>query len=469
MSSVVAAGDKKVENTKRYLEDKFAKMKAQRAEEKRRLKELEEKMAAMGIEEAERTKMRSQLRRAMLREKKEANRRVSVQDFDSLAMIGKGAFGEVRLVRDKHDGGLYALKAMVMHAMKSKNQVEHVKAEQDILAEANSPWLVKLQYSFKDELNLYLVMEFMSGGDLMSLLIKEDVLREDAVQFYAVEACLAVQCVHDLGYVHRDLKPDNILIDHHGHLKLTDLGLAKKHHDMPSFGAMEKGQPAASADLGDQDFSESKGHRTRVQLFSTVGTPDYIAPEVLAGDGYGAECDWWSLGVIFFECLVGYPPFYADAPMMTCRKIVHWSKYFKFPKEARMGLSKSCMEFVQQLVCDRKVRLGTTAGIKEFQSHPWLAGFDWNNVRSMKAPYITSDSARIMKLAESLSKMEPGDPKFKRYVQEMTKNFDKFEHHQLEGGKRVGVGKETDFLGYTFNRSKEKGGDTDLIELLKQE
>ena len=96
MSSVVAAGDKKVENTKRYLEDKFAKMKAQRAEEKRRLKELEEKMAAMGIEEAERTKMRSQLRRAMLREKKEANRRVSVQDFDSLAMIGKGAFGEVR-------------------------------------------------------------------------------------------------------------------------------------------------------------------------------------------------------------------------------------------------------------------------------------------------------------------------------------------------------------------------------------
>ncbi len=199
MSAVVSQETKKkAENTKKYLEDKFAKMKADRAEERRRRQDLEVRMANMNLSADQKKKMRNDLKQKLLQEKRDQNRRISVADFESLAIVGKGAFGEVRLVREKKSGELYALKAMVMEAMKIKNQIEHIRAEQNILAQANTSWLVKLQYSFKDDINLYLVMEFMAGGDLMSLLMKEDILSENAVKFYAVEASLAVQCVHDL-------------------------------------------------------------------------------------------------------------------------------------------------------------------------------------------------------------------------------------------------------------------------------
>eukprot|EP00943_MAST-04B_sp_MAST-4B-sp1_P006890 g6890.t1 len=457
MSAVVSQETlKKAENTKKYLEDKFAQMKAARAEERQRKRDLEVRMASMNLSASEKQKMRNDLKKQLLEEKRDQHRRIGVNDFESLAIVGKGAFGEVRLVREKKTGELFALKAMVMEAMKMKNQIEHIRAEQNILAEANTSWLVKLQYSFKDDINLYLAMEFMAGGDLMSLLMKEDILNENAVQFYAVEASLAVQCVHDLGYVHRDLKPDNILIDHHGHLKLTDLGLAKKHQTVntndPNF--MKKTFDTSSSSTSLAKGSQAK-HRTRNQLFSTVGTPDYIAPEVLGGEGYGSECDWWSLGVIFFECLVGYPPFYSDQPMDTCRKIMNWKRVLKFPEESLSHLSKESITFVKELICDREDRLCYKNGIEDVKTHPWLKDFKWDSVRSMKAPYLTTSSLRVGELIDELSSMKRSDPLFNRHVKELTSNFDEFRHTPLQGGKRVGLSKETDFLGYTYKRKKQ--------------
>tara|TARA_B100000795_G_C22619015_1_gene368091 strand:- start:38 stop:775 length:738 start_codon:yes stop_codon:yes gene_type:complete len=229
------AQKKKAEQTKAYLKAKYEQMKIDREAKANRRKELESRMAEVGLSDAEKTAARGKLRKEESADMREARKRFSVRDFVSLSVVGKGAFGEVRLVRKKDDGHLLALKAMVKDQMVVKNQVGHVRAERDILGEGDNPWLIKLHYSFQDDHHLYLIMEYMPGGDLMALLMKEDVLTEAATRIIAAESCLAIQSVHDLGYVHRDLKPDNLLIDHFGHIKLTDLGLCKKT-DVPDFG-----------------------------------------------------------------------------------------------------------------------------------------------------------------------------------------------------------------------------------------
>jgi serine/threonine kinase 38 len=381
----------------------------------------------------------------------------------SLSVVGKGAFGEVRLVRKKDDGQLLALKAMVKDQMVVKNQVGHVRAERDILSEADNPWLVKLQYSFQDDHHLYLIMEYMPGGDLMALLMKEDVLTEEATRIIAAESCLAIQSVHDLGYVHRDLKPDNLLIDHFGHIKLTDLGLCKKT-DVPDFGQGKSGSNlTAQEGEGEEEASSgatstTKTHRSRAKLYSTVGTPDYIAPEVLSQRGYGKECDWWSLGVILFECVSGYPPFYADEPMQTCRKIVNWRQTFAFPDEAVKSASAECIDFIRQMVCDRSERLGQN-GVGDFQAHPFMANLNWDTLRDDVGPYVNrADGERTQAVMDALKTLPVTHPHFNAFVKELTGKFDDFPHTPLEGGARTHMAKgKTEFLGYTYKRQKEKG------------
>lgn len=154
--------------------------------------------------------------------------KISVHDYDPLKIIGRGAFGEVRVCRHKKTDEIVAIKKMKKNEMIIKNQEKHIKAERDILAIAqNNPWIVELKCSFQDEKFLYLVMEFLQGGDLMTLLIEKDILTEEESRFYIAETILAVKSVHDMNYIHRDLKPDNLLIGSDGHVKLSDFGLCK--------------------------------------------------------------------------------------------------------------------------------------------------------------------------------------------------------------------------------------------------
>jgi len=259
------------------------------------------------------------------------------------------------------------------------------------LALADNPWVVKLDYSFQDDKNLYLVMEFLQGGDLMTVLMDKDILSEEATRFYIAEIAMAILSVHRLNYVHRDLKPDNILLDTNGHIKLSDFGLCK---------AFESGQTtyldqykAVAKDAAGKEIKDAKAtaygpkrkqwkQRGRQLAYSTVGTPDYIAPEVFAQTGYGQECDWWSLGVIMYECLVGYPPFYAEDPMSTCRKIVNWKKTLVFPPEA--NLSDAARDLITKLICDSANRIS----FDQLKKHKFFEGIDWENLRKIKCPIL---------------------------------------------------------------------------------
>lgn len=436
----------KAKATKAYLEQKYATMKKEREESRVRRNTLEQQMEALRLTERKKEQYRQELRTQELQSMRHQRKRLTVQDFQPLAVIGRGAFGEVRLVRKKDSGEVFALKSLVKSAMVMKNQVGHVKAERDILASADNDneWLVTLHYSFQDDHMLYMVMEYLPGGDLMGLLMKEDTLSEETTRFYAAEMILAIESVHELGYIHRDMKPDNVLLDAHGHLKLTDLGLCKKmdtrvdllpvtQHsiDSSTAGINSLSNSSASGALIDgPDTSRSRPFlRNRQVAFSTVGTPDYIAPEVLAQKGYGKECDWWSMGVILYECLVGYPPFYADEPMQTCRKIINWRQAFGFPPEAKAKLSPQCMDFIRRLVCNAENRLGN-ASVDEIKQHPWFRGIDWTNVRTMKAPSIPPGGG--MEFENTLKQLQLNDPQqcgpaYQTLVKNITSNFDEFQ------------------------------------------
>lgn len=240
--------------------------------------------------------------------------------FIKLKTIGCGAFGEVDLVqRTDRPNQLFAMKTMRKSIVLKRNQIAHVKAERDIMAEADNEWIVKLYFSFQDTENLYLVMEYVPGGDLMSLLIKLEIFEESLVKFYASELVMAIETVHKMGFIHRDIKPDNILIDQHGHVKLTDFGLCtgfRWTHDSKIYSNNNVSKHETRRKI--KNLADSKH-----LAYSIVGTPNYIAPEILECKGYSQSCDWWSLGVILYEMLIGRPPFCAPTPDETQQKVLY--------------------------------------------------------------------------------------------------------------------------------------------------
>ena len=291
---------------------------------------------------------------------------------------------------------------------------------------------------------------------------------------------MAVQSVHDLGYIHRDLKPDNFLLDHNGHIKLTDLGLCKKvglpdvtklHATQGSEAAKAAGAMAAAAASGAK--AKVKGgsvgrHRDRGLAYSTVGTPDYIAPEVLSQGGYGKECDWWSLGVILFECLVGYPPFYADEPMQTCRKIVNWRHTFVFPAEARQSLSAAAIDFVKRMVCDARDRIGRRHGLEEIKAHAWFTAnkVDWATLRQGDGPYIPQQGREMREIVEQIQALSgPSDPAWRPMVKKLTANFDDFPDTPMPGAATAGGGRNVKSLAAQTQVSEAAQG---RIEGLKR-
>ncbi|KAA8567367.1 hypothetical protein EYC84_010392 [Monilinia fructicola] len=340
----------------------------------------------------------------------QASKRASIYDFyapetdqtttNTLKIIGKGAFGEVKLVQKKQDGKVYAMKSLIKTEMFKKDQLAHVRAERDILAESDSPWVVKLFTTFQDQDFLYMLMEFLPGGDLMTMLIKYEIFSEDITRFYIAEIVLAIEAVHKLGFIHRDIKPDNILLDRGGHVKLTDFGLSTgfhKLHENSYYQQLLQGKSSKpknnrqSVSLDEINLTVSNRSvindwrkSRRVMAYSTVGTPDYIAPEIFSGHGYSYDCDWWSLGTIMFECQVGWPPFCAEDAHDTYRKIVAWRTNLYFPEDVQLG--PEAENLIRSLVCNSENRLGRVSA-DEIKNHKFFRGVEFDTLRRIRAPF----------------------------------------------------------------------------------
>ncbi|VUZ41893.1 unnamed protein product, partial [Hymenolepis diminuta] len=370
------------------LENFYNNLATQSQERQKRYKILECMMESEGLTEDQKQQKRSQhaLKESEYLRLKRA--RLTVDDFTPLKVIGKGAFGEVRLVQKQDNGYIYAMKILRKADMRQKDQIAHVRAERDILVKANNPWVVKMFYSFQDSVNLYLVMEFLPGGDMMTLLMKLDTLTEPQTQFYVAETVLAVDSIHKMGFIHRDIKPDNLLLDSKGHLKLSDFGLCtglKKAHRTEFYKDLSQAVPSDFAYnlMDSRRRAESWKKYRRTLAYSTVGTPDYIAPEVFHQKGYECSCDWWSLGVIMYEMLMGFPPFCASTAHETYQNVMSWRETLTFPPDT--PISKEAHDLITSLCTDAEHRLGSKGGLEQFRKHPFFANVDWENIRERPA------------------------------------------------------------------------------------
>ncbi|XP_021949296.1 rho-associated protein kinase 2 isoform X1 [Folsomia candida] len=293
--------------------------------------------------------------------------RMRPDDFNLIKVIGRGAYGEVQLVRHKSTSKVYAMKLLSKFEMIKRSDSAFFWEERDIMAHANSEWIVQLHFAFQDTKYLYMTMDYMPGGDLVNLMSNYDV-PEKWAKFYCAEVVLALDAIHSMGFVHRDVKPDNMLLDKHGHLKLADFGTCMR---MDANGL--------------------------VHSDTAVGTPDYISPEVLKSQGggggegeYGRECDWWSVGVFLYEMLVGDTPFYADSLVGTYGKIMDHKNSLKFPDD--VGISNDAKSLICSFLMDRNTRLGRN-GVEEIKAHRFFIDDQWNfeNIRRYGVPPVVPE------------------------------------------------------------------------------
>ncbi|KNC96665.1 AGC/DMPK/GEK protein kinase [Spizellomyces punctatus DAOM BR117] len=333
--------------------------------------------------------------------------RINTADFDIVKTLATGAVGRVCLVKYKPTRKVYAMKILKKTDLLTRQEAGFFMEERDALVFAKaSEWITTLYAAFQDEENLYLVMEYASGGSLRSLLNnREEVMREEDARFYIAQILLALDELHKHNFIHRDVKPENCLIDRSGHLKLADFGSCIRMDDAKA-----------------------------VTSHQTVGTPDYISPEILrAHEGnstYGRECDWWSLGIILYELLYDEVPFYSESLMETYGKIMDHEKHFAFPEDS--DVSEEALDLMRRLICKKETRLGRQ-GSQEIQGHPWFKGFDWSAVRNMTPPFIP----------------ELSGPDDTRYFEDEEDESKKVTKKTLVKTKEF-TGQHLPFVGYTY-------------------
>ncbi|KAI9821189.1 MAG: hypothetical protein M1827_003923 [Pycnora praestabilis] len=277
-------------------------------------------------------------------------RALKIEDFDLLKVVGKGSFGKVMQVMKRDTHRIYALKTIRKAHIISRSEVAHTLAERSVLAQINNPFIVPLKFSFQSPEKLYLVLAFVNGGELFHHLQKEQRFDINRSRFYTAELLCALECLHGFNVIYRDLKPENILLDYSGHIALCDFGLCK-------------------LDMKDED---------RTNTF--CGTPEYLAPELLLGQGYTKTVDWWTLGVLLYEMLTGLPPFYDENTNEMYRKILSEPLHFPGPEI----VPPAAKDLLTRLL-DRNPnqRMGFN-GASEIKAHPFFHSIDWRKLLQRK-------------------------------------------------------------------------------------
>jgi len=326
--------------------------------------------------------------------------KISKDDFELLNVIGKGSFGKVMQVRKKDDGKIYAMKVLRKEAIIARKQVTHTKAEKSILQKIQHPFIVQLHYAFQTKDKLYMILDYINGGELFFHLKKEGRFQETRVRFYASEIVCALAHLHSLGIVYRDLKPENILLNSEGHITITDFGLSKQ----------------IKMDEGTHTF---------------CGTPEYLAPEVLKGQGHGIAVDWWSLGTLVFEMLTGLPPFYSQNINIMYQKILNGE--LRFPSY----VSPEAQSLLEGLLTrDVEKRLGSGPdGSNEVKRHHFFNGMDWEKLemKEIDAPFKPKVKSEI-----DISQIDP------TFTQERPQDS------LVENALSETMAKENNFDGFTF-------------------
>ncbi|XP_035225473.1 cAMP-dependent protein kinase catalytic subunit 3-like isoform X2 [Stegodyphus dumicola] len=299
---------------------------------------------------------------------------VKLDDFEMLKTIGTGTFGRVVLCRRKKDGRYYAMKILEIADVIRLKQVDHVKNEKALLVQVQHPFIIELLWTHHDSNCLYMLFEYVCGGELFTYLRNAGRFSSSTAQLYAAEIVLALEYLHKLSIVYRDLKPENLLLDRDGHLKITDFGFAKKLHD---------------------------------KTWTLCGTPEYLAPEIIQSKGHNKAVDWWALGILIYEMLAGFPPFFDDNPFAIYEKIlagkIDWPKHID-------PVAKDLIK--KLLVPDRAKRLGNMKhGADDVKRHRWFKNISWEDVyyKKVQTPLVPKVS-------------HPGDTRyFDNYQEKKTK------------------------------------------------
>ncbi|EME84534.1 uncharacterized protein MYCFIDRAFT_152751 [Pseudocercospora fijiensis CIRAD86] len=285
---------------------------------------------------------------------RETKGKYTLADFQISRTLGTGSFGRVHLVQSKHNQRFYAVKVLKKAQVVKMKQVEHTNDERKMLQRCRHPFLITLWGTWQDSKNLYMVMDFIEGGELFSLLRKSQRFPNPVAKFYAAEVTLALDYLHSMNIIYRDLKPENLLLDRHGHIKITDFGFAKEVPDI---------------------------------TWTLCGTPDYLAPEVVSSKGYNKSVDWWSLGILIFEMLAGFTPFWdSGSPLKIYENILKGR--VKYPPY----IHPDAQDLLSKLItADLTKRLGNLhGGSRDVMNHAWFAEVTWERLskKDIDAPYV---------------------------------------------------------------------------------
>uniref|UniRef100_A0A0D6QZ99 non-specific serine/threonine protein kinase n=1 Tax=Araucaria cunninghamii TaxID=56994 RepID=A0A0D6QZ99_ARACU len=320
--------------------------------------------------------------------------KIGPQDFELLRVVGQGAFGKVFQVRQKGTNEIYAMKVMKKDKIITRNHVDYMRAERDILTKVVHPFIVQLRYSFQTKSKLYLILDFINGGHLFFQLYRQVTFSEDLARFYTAEIISAVSHLHKNGIIHRDLKPENILMDAEGHVMLTDFGLAK-------------------------EVNES------MRSNSMCGTTEYMAPEIIQSKGHNKAADWWSVGILLYEMLTGQPPFTHNNRQKLQEKII--KDKIKLPPYLTSEIHSLLKGLLQK---DPSKRLGNGAnGSDEIKRHKWFKVINWKKLEAREIKPTFRPDVRgkdcIANFDEHWTTMPPQDspastPKSDEYFQGYT-------------------------------------------------